>query len=329
MKRYIFTLILVLCVMVNLSMGQFNLAKLKTFEFETIQLGSKAEVREIRKAQARYFSEDLGRGVTLDMVLIPEGSFVMGATELDIQMDYENVLKDGSFSMADASVYSFERPQRKNNIVSFFMGKFEVTQAQWKEIALLPKVNRKLKTNPSKFKGDNLPVEKVSWEDCQEFCARLSLKTGKQYRLPIEEEWEYACRAGTTTLFHFGDMITTDLANYNGCSNPSNFTPKGIYRGKTTPVGSFGFANAFGLYDMHGNVEELCQYACYRYDRPHTRMINSKYTKRRARRGGSFESDVSDCRSAHRSEIRSFSEKSAIYGFRLAVSLDSPIRAHF
>jgi formylglycine-generating enzyme required for sulfatase activity len=323
MKRCFFTLILVFFVMVNLSMGQLNLAKLKTFEFQTIQLGSKAEVREIRKAQARYFSEDLGKGVTLDMVLIPEGSFVMGATDLDIQMDYEDVLKEKSLSMVDASMYSFERPQRKINTLSFFMGKFEVTQAQWKEIALLPKVNRTLKTSPSKFKGDNLPVEKVSWQDCQEFCSRLSLKTGKQYRLPTEEEWEYAARAGTTTLFHFGDVITTDLANYDGCSSPSSFTPKGIYRGKTTPVGSFGFANAFGLYDIHGNVEELCQYDSYRYDRPHTRMINSKYTKRRASRGGSFESGVSDCRSANRGGIRSLSEKSAIYGFRV-VSLVLP-----
>ena len=101
-----------------------------------------------------------------------------------------------------------------------------------------------------------LPVERVSWYDAVEFCARLSKATGKEYRLPSEAEWEYACRAGTNTPFHFGETITTDLANYDGEYTYAS-EPKGKYRGRTTLVGSFP-PNAFGLYDMHGNVWEWC-----------------------------------------------------------------------
>ncbi len=112
--------------------------------------------------------------------------------------------------------------------------------------------------NPSYFRrgGKKRPVEKVTWDDAVEFCVNLSSKTGKKYQLPSEAQWEYACRAGTTTPFHFGETITTDLGNYNG-----NYTygsaPKGQFREETTNVGSFP-ANAFGLYDMHGNIWEWC-----------------------------------------------------------------------
>ena len=103
-----------------------------------------------------------------------------------------------------------------------------------------------------------MPVEQVSWYDCEEFCARLSRYTGKSYGLPSEAQWEYGCRARTTTPFHFGETLTTDLANYDGNYNyPYADAPKGEYRQKTTPVGSF-LPNGFGLYDMHGNLWEWC-----------------------------------------------------------------------
>ena len=120
------------------------------------------------------------------MVAIPGGSFTMGAP------------KNERYSS------DRESPQHQVTVQSFLMGKYPVTQAQWKAVAALPKVNRDLKLEPSKFKGDDLPVEQVSWYDAVEFCDRLSQHTGKQYRLPSEAEWEYACRAGTTTPFHFG-----------------------------------------------------------------------------------------------------------------------------
>ena len=168
--------------------------------------------------QANSFEEDLGNGITLEMVKIPGGKFTMGSPE-----DEEGRDED-------------EGPQRDVNVPAFFMGKFEVTQEQYEEV---------MGNNPSHFKGDKRPVERVSWNDADEFCKKLSQKTGRTYRLPSEAEWEYACRAGTTTRFHFGENITPDLANYDNKIR------------ETTPVGKFR-SNAFGLYDMHGNVWEWC-----------------------------------------------------------------------
>ncbi|MEH2044556.1 formylglycine-generating enzyme family protein [Nostoc sp.] len=153
--------------------------------------------------------------------------------------------------------YGFEKPQYEVKVQPFFMGKYPVTQAQWQAVTSLPQVNRELKPDPSDFKGENRPVEGVSWFEAVEFCDRLSQYTGKSYRLPSEAEWEYACRAGTTTPFHFGETITSKLANFN-----ANYTygagVKGTYREQTTEVGSFEVPNAFGLYDMHGQVCEWC-----------------------------------------------------------------------
>ncbi|MFM6777073.1 MAG: formylglycine-generating enzyme family protein [Dolichospermum sp.] len=175
----------------------------------------------------------------LEMVLIPGGTFLMGSPENE----------EGSMNS--------ERPQHQVTIKPFSMGKYPVTQKQWRAVAELPQVNQKLQPNPSRFKRANRPVEQVSWHDAIEFCARLSNYTKKPYRLPTEAQWEYACRAGTTTPFHFGDRITTDLANYDG-----NYTYgdglKGVHRKETTEVGSFK-ANEFVLHDMHGNVWEWCQ----------------------------------------------------------------------
>ncbi len=243
-----------------------------------------------RTAQYFYFREDLGNDIQLDMMLIPGGTFVMGSPEEE---------KDS---------YDGERPQHEVTIKLFWFGQYQVTQAQWKFVAKLPQVNKKLDPDPSGFKGDNHPVETVSWYDAVEFCDRLSRHTKRQYRLPSEAEWEYACRAGTKTPFHFGGTITTDLANYNG-NETYGQGPKGVDRQKTTEVGSFGVANNFGLYDMHGNVWEWCLDDWHNdyTDAPTdgSAWFNSDdnlsdKSTRAVLRGGSWISNPRNCRSASR-----------------------------
>ena len=257
--------------------------QLKTFLFQTAQINNNGtEIKRITK-NANYFGEDLGDGVTLEMVAIPGGTFIMGSPE------------------NEEGYHSSESPQHEVTVPPFFMGKYPVTQKQWRAVAALGKVNIDLESDPSYFKGDNLPVECVSWNDAREFCDRLSRMANKTYRLPSEAEWEYACRGGTTTPFYCGETISTDLANYNG-----NYIygqgQKGEYREKTTKVGIFP-ANPFGLYDMCGNVWEWCE------DGLHENYINaptdgsawtSLSTEYMLLRGGSWSNDAGFCRAAHR-----------------------------
>ncbi|MBX7223604.1 MAG: formylglycine-generating enzyme family protein [Blastocatellia bacterium] len=212
---------------------------LNPFSFETVTLDDKGNIAERKTLTARSFTEDLGNGVKLELVEIPGGKFLMGSPE------------------TEAERRSSEGPQHEVAVPTFFMGKFEITQAQWREVAKLPKFRDELSPDPSQFKGDNLPVELVFWDKAMEFCARLSKKTGRTYRLPTEAEWEYAARAGTTTPFTFGPTVTTQIANING-NFPYRAEPKGRIPESTLPVGSLGVANRFGLFDMHGNAWEWC-----------------------------------------------------------------------
>ena len=164
--------------------------------------------------------KDFTNSIGMKFVWIPPGNFMMGSPKEEKERR------------------STDETQHKVTLTKgFYMGVYTVTQEQWQEV---------MGNNPSHFKGEkNLPVEKVSWDDCQEFIKKLREKDKKAYRLPTEAEWEYACRAGTTTPFHFGETISTDQANYNGNVIYGN-GKKGVYRKKTTPVGSFP-ANAWGF----------------------------------------------------------------------------------
>ncbi len=217
---------------------------------------------------------------------------------------------------------NYEFTQHLVTIKPFFMGKYPVTQAQWEVVASLPQVNRELKLNPSRFKGANRPVERVSWHDAVEFCDRLSQKTGHPYRLPSEAEWEYACRAGTITPFHFGETIITELANYDGDSTYGKGI-KGEYRRETTPVGGFGVANGFGLYDMHGNVWEWCgdewhdNYEGAPIDGSVWGENNENNNHYGLLRGGSWLSPSNACRSAFRLDVIPGGRRNSDFGVRV------------
>ncbi|MEH2304794.1 caspase, EACC1-associated type [Nostoc sp.] len=290
------------------------------FDFDTATLTPKSagflgmgkKTFEINRSRGRaeFFTENLGNGVVLGMVAIPGGKFLMGSPDNEPER------------------LSRESPQHPVTIQPFFIGKFPVTQSQWAAVAALPKVNIDLNSDPSNFKGANRPVEKVTWDDAIEFCARLSRKTQKTYRLPSEAEWEYACRAGTSTPFYFGETITTDLANYrgtdwdyNGTVYPGNYAqgPKGEYREETTDVGKFP-ANPFGLFDMHGNIWEWC------LDEWHENYNGAPKdgsawlgdNQNRLRRGGSWLLDPGNCRSAFRFYFACDLRSSSV-GFRVVV----------
>lgn len=268
---------------------------LQTFNFETITVDTGGNIINRRKLNAKYFIENLGNGITLEMVQIPSGTFTMGASSSEARTD------------------SSESPQHPVSISSFFMGKYEVTQEQYEVI---------MGSNPSGYKGINLPVEDVTWDMAVEFCKKLSQKTGHAYRLPSEAEWEYACRAGTVTPFYFGETITTDLANYYGHANPYAFAPKGEYRGETTKVDQFP-PNAFGLYDMHGNVWEWCQDIWHdNYEGAPTdgsAWVSDDNKAVRVLRGGCWFRNPEQCRSANRSNTYHDSGPSAS-SFRLVTS---------
>jgi formylglycine-generating enzyme required for sulfatase activity len=295
------------------------------FDFQTAEISTNLLSTVTKTKSAEYFTQNLRNDVTLEkvsmekvpmekvsmeMVAIPGGTFTMGSPK------YEE------------GYCSSQSPQHQVTVPPFFMGKYPVTQQQWRVVAALPKVKIDLKSDPSYFKGDgltsltnNLPVECVSWNDAQEFCARLSRMASKTYRLPTEAEWEYACRGGTTTPFYCGETISTDLANYDG-----NYTygqgQKGEYREKTTKVGIFP-ANPFGLYDMCGNVREWCE------DGWHENYINAPtdgraWTSpsiRRVLRGGSWYLNPDYCRSAYRNYYYlDLDNNDRNFGFRVVCS---------
>ncbi|MEO1353990.1 MAG: formylglycine-generating enzyme family protein [Cyanobacteria bacterium J06635_15] len=257
------------------------------------------------KRTAQYFTENVGEDIGIDMILIPGGTFLMGSPEDELERS------------------ETEGPQHEVTVNQFFMGRYPITQAQWQALAARSQVNRKLNIEPAAFKGDNRPVEQVSWQDAIEFCDRLTRYTGRPYRLPTEAEWEYACRAGKTTPFYFGQSITTELINYKGSITYAN-SPQGEYREETTPVDYFGVANAFGLCDMHGNVYEWCQdhwHENYQGASDNGNVwLTSDPKTNRVIRGGAWLYEPKHCRSASR---YTYPPDSRLYdtGFRIVCAI--------
>ncbi|MEH2421830.1 MAG: bifunctional serine/threonine-protein kinase/formylglycine-generating enzyme family protein [Nostoc sp.] len=267
---------------------------LKTFQFEVMKVDKQGNSTTISPGQANFFIEDLGNGNTLEMVEIPGGQFLMGSPLTEKERNPN------------------EGPQHLMTVKPFFMGKFTVTQEQYQAV---------MEINPSSFQGAKRPVEQVSWNDAVIFCQKLSLITSKSYRLPTEAEWEYAARATTTTPFYFGETITTKIANYNG-EYTYGSAPQGENRQETVDVGSLP-ANAFGLYEMHGNVWEWCQDK-YHNDYRGMPADGSAWVSGNNNpcllRGGSWFSQSSVCRSSARLD-GSNSDVATDYGFRVVCTL--------
>jgi formylglycine-generating enzyme required for sulfatase activity len=233
----------------------------------------------------------------LELVRIPAGRFEMGSPE------------------AEAGRWNAEGPRRRVWVESFWLGRVPITQAQWWAAARLPRVDRALDPDPSRFEGARLPVENVTWLDAVEFCLRVSLASGRAFRLPSEAEWEYACRAGGESAFECGDVLAEDRANF-WSEHP---------RGGTTPVGAYP-ANAFGLHDMHGNVFEWCADG-WHFDyrgapcdaKP---WLEGSYPNYRPLRGGAWCTLARGCRSAYRTAAhQNRDHRINANGFRVAVCL--------
>ena len=275
------------------SVAQKSEKDLKVFNFEILIVNSQGKVTQKATKQAQYFTDTLGNNIDLEMIYIPGGEFWMGTEDEEV----ERLNK-----IYETDRYNCEKPKHLVEIQPFYLGKYSITQAQWRVVATLPQIERELKSDPSEFKGNNRPVEQITWYDAVEYCARLSQLTKRDYRLPSEAEWEYACRAGTTTPFYFGETITSELANYKA-NNTYADEAEGQYRKATTPVGQFP-PNAYGLYDMHGNAWEWCAdtwYGNYKgAPTDGTAWIGDKNDNHSCLRGGSWIRNPGHCRSAYR-----------------------------
>jgi formylglycine-generating enzyme required for sulfatase activity len=276
-----------------------------SFVFETATLCPDGAIEKRERRVARHYFEDAGGGASISMVEISKGVVRFGSTD------------------DEAERQSSEGPPIDVSVPSFFVSRWPITQAQWRAVARsLPKVSRELDDDPSEFKGDDRPVEMVSWAEAREFCDRLTAHTGRDYRLPSESAWEYVCRAGTTTPFGFGPTLTVEIANVEGAVGYAD-APASDGRTQTTPVGSLGFANRFGVYDMHGNVWEWTE------DSWHDTLDGapvdgSAWTDSgdptvRVIRGGSWASIPADARSATRFSFLETGRRNDI-GFRVVMT---------
>jgi formylglycine-generating enzyme required for sulfatase activity len=242
----------------------------------------------------------------MKMMLILGGTFQMGSLETEIDRSER------------------ESPQHSVTVSSFFMSEYPIAQAHWATVAQSQPIDINLEVSPAHFKGVDLPVEQINWFEALEFCRRLSRDSGRTYRLPTESEWEYACRAGTITPFHLGKIITDELVNYSGSEHGSSeFKAEKA----TTPVNAF-HPNAFGLYDMHGNVSEWCLDHWHNnyQDAPSngSPWIDLNDANLRVVRGGCKHNLARNCRSATRSfDVRTY--KGNDIGFRVVCEIPKTV----
>lgn len=279
----------------------------KPIQFKTVQVDDKGDIVHALSGEATSFVEPLSDRISLTMLRIPGGKFLMGAAPGEKEANRN------------------EYPQKEILLPEFWMAQCTVTQAQWKAI-MGPKVIEKAAAgaappNPTRpLKKPQQPIDNIFWPEAVAFCQKLSARTGRDYRLPSGAQWEYACRAHTTTPFHFGETLTPELANYNGSYAYGN-GPKGQYRAHTTEVGSFP-PNAFGLHDMHGNVWEWCLdgWQNFQPNSSPRHNIQRLSGQKKSLRGGSWFYLPSNCRSACRLTYP-FHNRTDDIGFRVVCSV--------
>ena len=269
--------------------------------FKAKPIMTKIEAKNVQKNVAEQYnlpismSLKINENVKIEFVLIPPGEFNMGSYKTKEEL----ALKYGKLER----IFDLEFPQHKVTITKpFYIGKFEVSQKQWAFV---------MGNNPSHHKNDQFPVEFVSWNECLEFCNKLSEIIGKEVRFPTEAEWELACRAGTISEFNFGDNCSPEYAN--------------IDLNRPVKVGSYP-SNPWGLYDMHGNVKEWV--ADYYYQYTSDSQIDPKAPAYYGKmiRGGGYKGWITGSRSSHRyAHLENMSDQGA--GLRLAISINSePIK---
>ncbi|HEY7155074.1 MAG TPA: formylglycine-generating enzyme family protein [Gemmataceae bacterium] len=216
---------------------------------------------EEKKSSPKRVSVDLGGGVSMKLVRIPAGKFKMGTPKSEIDSIRKQLIGSVNKRFAD-EIAATEKQHEVEITKPFYMGVYEVTQAEYEKV---------MEKNPSAFSRNGpskkevsgqdttqFPVEMVTWDDAMEFCRTLSKRFKKNFDLPTESEWEYACRAGTTTAFCYGNTLSPKLAQVGGSFGDAEEVPITDRPKRTTRVGSFK-PNAFGLHDMHGNVSEWCK----------------------------------------------------------------------
>ena len=265
--------------------------ELKTLTFQTIKVNDAGEIIDRPECSVQYFDEVIGDGMSIRMIAIPSGEFMMGSPDGEGDSD--------------------EYPQHHVQVPPFFMSETPVTKKQWRTIVdqYAAIASTDLKPTPSGSKGDERPVEQVSWDDVSEFCQVISTVTRRTgYRLPTEAEWEYACRAGSMTDYAFGNKLTKKMAHFNQSS--------------TANVKKNRKPNAFGLFDMHGTVWEWCEDTWHKNykEAPSDGSAWIGNDEMRIVRGGSWFLNPWYCRSAYRPR-RNPGVRLNDVGFRLVLSL--------
>lgn len=267
----------------------------------------------------RELVEKLPNGLSLELAELPAGSFHLGATPAEASQLLAEFQTAGISPALAKQLTNWQINGNPVTVASITISRYEITQAMWRLVAKLPKVQLELPVNPALFQGESLPIENISWNEAMEFCERLSRLTGKKYRLPTESEWEYACRAGSATPFSFGQTLSRPLANFDVTAGTNS---KASSTGRTFPAGRLGQPNQFGLFDMHGNVWEWCLDSWADTptvsDTSRVQPVHGHHSTTRTIRGGSWFNPAVSCRSTSRLGLKS-TDRSSTVGFRVVL----------